>query len=185
MSKKFNRRRVLQAIGVSTLGSSIVSGAAVAQPDSPEPNSENTIAFNDLSQEAQAIFRRGLQQDRYSSRDPLPDGLNDYLFVKYDDSIYRINREYRDIRKNRIKPRPAKDPEVVEDPVGILDFKGLAPPGQQIFKQAVQSGEHTSTAEWIFTFEDDYVKYNDQYFTLNFVHLDIPEYSIAPSLYKG
>lgn len=172
----------MQALGVTATGSGVFASNALGSTDRPTPDSDNTVAFGDLSSDGQEVFRRGLRDGEYTARDPLPSGLADNRYVEYQDALYAVNSGYRDVRKNRLRPVAVDE---VESDATVLDFDGLAAQGQQFFRSALENGEHTSEATWVFDFGDDYVRFGDQYYRLNFAHLDVPEYSVSPTRYEG
>ena len=127
------------------------------------------------------MFDIGLEKGKYSSRYAIPSELRNNLYVRYKNQIYTINYHYRELHKNRIVPQLSLD---AKPESGILAFRGVVSKGQTKFLEALKNGGLTSEADWIFDFSDHYVKFKGEYYKLNFTHLDIPDYSISPTVYE-
>lgn len=173
---KIERRRVLQALSTTVVGAGVMSAGTVT---AEEPSSESIIRFEELSDEAQRIFRAGLSEGKYTTRETLPNQLvaNDY--VKYNGTVYDLNQRIHHLHRDRLSPTRAS---TVPDGASVRSFADLSAADKRAFATALESGEHTFEAgpSHSFDFTDDYLQYQGETYSLGYVHMDIPEYSIAP-----
>lgn len=175
-----NRRKVLQSLGAATplLGFGTFRTAAQALPD---PVDENTVRRSELSAEAKDIFDTALSDGSYTQRRPLPEPLRTNLYVETDAKRYTLNFDYRETHKNRIRPEKVRSADAVPDR-DVLSFDRVPERGSRAFERALENGrvELTGADKWLFGFDTQYVKRGGEYYRLNFVHMDIPQYSISP-----
>lgn len=181
-SNTLDRRKVLQSLGVAIplLGFGTFRGAARPLPD---PTAENTVHRSELSAEAKDAFDTALSEGSYTQRRPLPEPLRTNLYVETDAKRYTLNFDYWEIHKNRIRPEKVRSADAVPDR-DVLSFDRLPERASRAFERALENGraELTGADKWLFGFDTQYVKRGEEYYRLNFVHMDLPQYSISPQL---
>lgn len=172
-----NRRQVLQALGTAVVSTGVVSASAAASETEPKP--ETTIRFEELSDEAQRIFRHGLSKGEYTTRETLPKQLVKNDFVKYKGTVYDLNQRINHLHRDRLSPTRA---ETLPHKEGVRSFADLSVADKRAFANALKKGEHTFEAgpAHSIDFTDDYLTYQGDTYSLGYVHMDIPEYRIAP-----
>lgn len=172
-----NRRQVLRALGTAVVGAGAVSGSATAAET--ESKSETTVRIEALSDEAQRVFRRGLSKGKYTTRETLPKQLVANDFVDYRGTVYALNQRINHLHRDRLSPMRT---DAVPEGVNVRSFADLSAADKRAFATALEKGEHTFEAgpSHSFDFTDDYVTHQSDAYSVGYVHLDIPEYSIAP-----
>lgn len=182
MERNITRRKALRRTGSSVALLSLAVGssqAASARP--PEPTSENTVSYAELSAEGKDVVDSAIGEGVYESRHAPPEKLRQNTFVELNGELYKIETELSHERRNRIVPkRPSGSIQKKKELPDVVSVDDLPAAKKAMAEEAIRNGGMTwkATGSWTFSFEDKILYKNGNAYVLNFAHMDIPRYTV-------
>lgn len=177
-----DRRNVLKSVGASAALFGFGIGSTSASTTA-SPTDENTVHISELSSDARDIFETALADGSYTQRRSLPKSLRTNQYVRTESKLYALNQQYSEIHKSRIRPEKAEPTANVRQSM-VRRVNDLPAVAQQAVENALKNGETelVGVDQWVFGFDDYYVERGGEYYLLNFVHMDMPQYSLSPTV---
>lgn len=177
-----NRRQVLQTIGALGVSTPFIGDVKASTSDS-----RGQVEYGNLTEDAQTVFRLGLEEGRSNEYryEKFPEQLLEYDTVVYKGDQYSLNRDYRNEARFRIAPEIVDESDLGPyDRRDLISYEKLGPDAVTAFMTGLQNGSHEQLWNYPdeFEFENRFVKYGSEYFDLNFLHEDVPIFTISPSL---